>query len=61
MLGNRDCLQVETNARSALIGLYYRDVGQIGTAVGSHLTPGLHWQSFSAEICIDEFQVLKDL
>jgi hypothetical protein len=31
------CLQVENNARSALIGLYCRDVGQIGTTVGSHL------------------------
>ena len=33
----RYCLQVETNARSALIGLYCRDVGQIGSIVGNHL------------------------
>ena len=33
----RYCLQVEKNAQSALIDLYCRDLGQIGTTIGSHL------------------------
>jgi hypothetical protein len=33
----RYCLHVEKNARSALIGLHCRDVGQIGSTVGSVL------------------------
>ena len=42
----RYCLQVVNNTQSALIRLYCREVGQIGTTVGSHLK----W--FDCAVCL---------